>query len=125
MTELMSKTGFQSSRRILRQTFPSKSMFGWYIYTKRSDIKVCSLRTYLCMTPDFWRLMRIHLQTIIDFYLDTKIEIGADRFSSRIGSDTFTLKTVKSFVSGNVTFAASPPSSSAISVLVYSNKCFF
>ena len=23
-------TGFQSSRRMLRQMFPSRSMFGWY-----------------------------------------------------------------------------------------------
>lgn len=26
------KTGFQSSRRMLRQTFPSRSIFGWYIF---------------------------------------------------------------------------------------------
>ena len=31
MTALISSTGFQSSRRILRHTFPSRFMFGWYI----------------------------------------------------------------------------------------------
>jgi len=32
MTELMLSTGFQSSRRMLRQMLPSRSMFGWYTY---------------------------------------------------------------------------------------------
>lgn len=32
MTALRFSTGFQSSRRILRQTFPSRSIFGWYIF---------------------------------------------------------------------------------------------
>ena len=32
MTELMDKTGFQSSRRMFRQTLPSRSMLGWYTW---------------------------------------------------------------------------------------------
>lgn len=30
MMELMDRTGFQSSRRMLRHTLPSRSMLGWY-----------------------------------------------------------------------------------------------
>ena len=32
MTELMDKTGFQSSRRMFRHTLPSRSMLGWYTW---------------------------------------------------------------------------------------------
>jgi hypothetical protein len=32
MTALRLSTGFQSSRKILRQTFPSRSILGWYIF---------------------------------------------------------------------------------------------
>lgn len=28
----MLRTGFQSSRKMFKQTFPSKSIFGWYTY---------------------------------------------------------------------------------------------
>ena len=36
MTALISRTGFQSSRRMFRHTFPSRLMFGWYIIVSQS-----------------------------------------------------------------------------------------
>ena len=44
-TELIFKTGFQSSLKIFKQTFPSRSILGWYIciqslMTKRTKNKV-------------------------------------------------------------------------------------
>lgn len=38
MTELMSNTGRQSSRKIFKHTFPCKSIFGWYILVLQSTL---------------------------------------------------------------------------------------
>lgn len=43
MTELRFSTGFQSSRRMFRQTLPSKSTFGWYIYMGQHIHKSASI----------------------------------------------------------------------------------
>jgi hypothetical protein len=43
MMELILRTGFQSSRRIFKQTLPSRSILGWYTWTKNSPINRISL----------------------------------------------------------------------------------
>lgn len=43
--ELMVRTGFQSSLKMLRQTFPSRSIFGWYTWRVTSVItESCCLK---------------------------------------------------------------------------------
>lgn len=37
MTELILRTGFQSSRRIFKQTLPSRSILGWYTYKSDTE----------------------------------------------------------------------------------------
>ena len=37
---LISLTGFQSSRKMLRHTFPCRLMFGWYIFVVHSTCNV-------------------------------------------------------------------------------------
>ena len=42
--EFMVRTGFQSSLRILRQTFPSRSMFGWYTFVSHFTWEIVELQ---------------------------------------------------------------------------------
>ena len=42
--EFMVRTGFQSSLRMLRQTFPSRSMFGWYTFVSHFTWQIVELQ---------------------------------------------------------------------------------
>lgn len=61
-TEFKFNTGFQSSRRIFKQTFPSRSTLGWYIFDEASYWKSCEVQwyqTYCLCTLDLWWFVRV------------------------------------------------------------------